>query len=91
MVVFDVFFRSIFDDGGYVIFVGLEFIIEYIKNLIFDKELIEFLRNKKIFDEGFLIYLENFKFIFDVYVIKEGILIFFNELLMVIKGFIIEC
>ena len=91
VAVFDVFFRSIPDEGGYAIFAGLESIVEYIKNLSFDKETIEFLRNKKIFDEGFLTYLENFKFTSDVYAIKEGTPIFPNEPLMIIKGPIIEC
>ncbi|MFA7417289.1 MAG: nicotinate phosphoribosyltransferase [Acholeplasma sp.] len=91
VAVFDVFFRSIPDDGGYAIFAGLESVIEYIENLKFDKDAIEFLRNKKTFDEGFLKYLENFKFTSDVYAIKEGTPIFPNEPLMIVKGPIIEC
>ena len=35
---FDVFFRKIPDNGGYVIFAGLEQVIEYINNLKFDNE-----------------------------------------------------
>lgn len=91
IAVFDVFFRSIPDNGGYAIFAGLESIIDYIQNLRFDADAINFLKSKKIFDAGFLEYLANFKFSSDVYAIKEGTPIFPNEPLMVIKGPIIEC
>ena len=39
---FDYFFRSIPDNGGYAIFAGLEQLIEYIENLSFSKEEIEY-------------------------------------------------
>ena len=35
---FDVFFRNIPDDGGFAIAAGLQQVIEYIKDLHFDKE-----------------------------------------------------
>src|SRR5690606_25606812 len=76
IAVFDVFFRSIPDDGGYAIFAGLESIIDYIENLRFDDEDINYLKSRNIFDEGFLKYLENFKFTSDVYAIEEGTPIF---------------
>ena len=46
---FDVFFRKVPDSGGYVIFAGLEQIIEYINNLKFTNEDIEFLRKTNKF------------------------------------------
>ena len=57
---FDVFFRVVPDQGGYAIAAGLHDIIEYVKNLHFDDQDIEFLRNKGIFDDGFLKYLRLF-------------------------------
>ena len=51
---FDYFFRRIPDNGGYAIMAGLEQLIEYLKNLHFDEDDIEFLRNKGGFNEGFL-------------------------------------
>lgn len=51
---FDLFFRQIPDGGGFAIACGLEQVINYIENLHFDEEDIEFLRSKGIFDEGFL-------------------------------------
>ena len=43
---FDVFFRSVPDDGGYAIAAGLEQIIDYIENLHFTDEDIAYLRSR---------------------------------------------
>ena len=48
---FDLFFRSVPDNGGYAIAAGLEQVIEYIQDLHFDPEDIAYLRGRKIFDE----------------------------------------
>lgn len=87
---FDVFYRTIPDNGGFAIAAGLEQIIEYIKNLHFTKEDIEFLRAKKIFSEAFLEYMSNFKFTGDIYAVKEGTPIFPKEPIMVVKSNAIE-
>ena len=76
---FDVFFRKIPDNGGYVIVAGLEQVIEYIKNLKFSKDDIEYLRIQNKFSEDFLKYLENFKFTGDIWAIPEGTIVFPNE------------
>src|SRR5690606_4754308 len=91
VAVFDVFFRSVPDQGGYAILAGLESIIDYIENLKFDNSDIDFLRSKHIFSDEFLTYLKNFKFTSDVYAIPEGTPIFPNEPLLIIKGPLIEC
>ena len=54
---FDVFFRRIPDGGGYAIAAGLEQVIDYISNLHFTEEDLEFLRSKNMFAEDFLSYL----------------------------------
>ena len=59
---FDMFFRKNPDNAGFSIFAGLEQIIEYIKNLKFEDDDIEYLRSKNMFSEKFLEYLKNFKF-----------------------------
>ena len=46
---FDVFYRTVPDNGGFAICAGLEQVIDYIVNLRFDEEDIEFLRSKNIF------------------------------------------
>lgn len=87
---FDVFFRKIPDNGGYVIFSGLEQIIEYIKNLKFDADDIEFLRNTNKFSNEFLNYLSSFKFTGDIWAIPEGTVVFPNEPLITVRAPIIE-
>lgn len=83
---FDMFFRRIPDNGGYAIMAGLEQVIEYLKNLEFTREDIEYLRSKEIFNEDFLRYLEDFKFTCDVWAVPEGTPIFPGEPLITVKG-----
>ena len=45
IVYFDMFFRDIPDDGGFVIMAGLDQLIDYLKNLKFTDEDIEYLRS----------------------------------------------
>ena len=73
---FDMFFRKIPDDGGYAVMAGLEQVIRYLDGLEFTEEDIEYLRSKKIFNEDFLKYLEDFKFTCDVWAVPEGTPIF---------------
>ncbi len=87
---FDVFFRTIPDNGGFAIFAGLEQVIDYIKNIHFSDDEIEFLRSKKCFCEDFLEYLKTFKFTGDIYSMKEGTVIFPKEPIMVVKANAIE-
>ena len=83
---FDVFFRRVPDNGGYAVAAGLEQIIEYIKELHFDDDDIEFLRGKGIFDEGFLEYLRTFRFTGDIWAIPEGTPIFPKEPIITVRA-----
>ncbi len=87
---FDVFFRTTPDDGGYAICAGLEQVVDYIKELHFDKEDIEYLRSKKRFSEEFLEYLKDFKFTGSIWAIPEGTPVFPYEPLMTIKARAVE-
>ena len=58
---FDIFFREVPDNGGFAIAAGLEQIIDYINNLHFSDEDIEYLRSKNCFDEKFLESLRSFR------------------------------
>lgn len=89
-VYFDVFFRKVPDNGGFAIAAGLEQVIDYINNLHFDKQDIDFLRSKKIFDEDFLKYLVDFKFSGDIYAVPEGTPVFPNEPILTVKAPAIE-
>ena len=78
-VVFDAFYRSNPCGGGYSIAAGLEQVIDYIKNLHFAPDDIEYLRSVGCFDEDFLEYLSNFKFTGDIYALPEGTVMFPRE------------
>lgn len=83
---FDLFFRRVPDNGGYAICAGLEQVIEYIENLRFSGEDIDFLRSKGIFSEEFLEYLRGFKFEGDIFAIPEGTPVFPNEPLITVRA-----
>lgn len=84
--VFDMFFRKVPDDGGFAIMAGVEQLVEYLRELHFTDNDIEYLRNKKIFCEEFLEYLKNFKFSCDVWAVEEGTPIFPGEPIVTVKG-----
>ena len=83
---FDMFFRKVPDGGGYAIMAGLDQVIEYLENLNFTDEDIEYLRSKKIFDEKFLGYLADFEFSCDVWAVPEGTPIFPGEPIITVRG-----
>lgn len=71
-VIFDFFYRQNPDNGGYAIFAGLEQIIDYLVNLHFEDEDIDYFRSLGCFDEEFLKWLRNFHFRGDVDAFPEG-------------------
>ena len=87
---FDVFFRSVPDGGGFAIAAGLEQVIEYIQNLRFDEEDIEYLRGKGGFSEEFLDYLRRFKFTGDIWAVPEGTPIFPREPILTVRATAIQ-
>jgi nicotinate phosphoribosyltransferase len=87
---FDMFFRSIPDDGGFAIMAGVDQLIEYLKNLKFTNEDIQYFKSKKIFGEKFLNYLRDFEFTCDVWAIPEGTPIFPQEPLVIVRGPIVQ-
>ena len=89
-VVFDLFYRNNPDNGGLCLFCGLEQVIEYVKNLHFEKEDIDYLRSLHQFSEEFLDYLSTVRFTGDIYAIPEGTPVFPHEPLVRVKAPIIE-
>ena len=83
---FDVFYRSVPDNGGFAIAAGLEQVVNYIQDLHFSSEDIEYLRNRNIFCEEFLDYLANFRFTGDIYAVPEGTPIFPREPMMTVRA-----
>ena len=87
---FDMFFRRIPDNGGFAIMAGVEQLIQYLSELKFTDEDIEFLRSKNIFSEEFLEYLRTFEFRCDVWAVPEGMPIFPNEPIVTVRGPVIQ-
>lgn len=83
---FDLFFRSVPDEGGYAIAAGLQQAIEYIQDLHFEEEDIAYLRSRQMFDEAFLSYLQDFKFTGDIYAIPEGTPVFPKEPILTVRA-----
>ncbi|MBA5850428.1 nicotinate phosphoribosyltransferase [Clostridium sp. cel8] len=87
---FDMFFRKIPDNGGYCIMAGVQQVIEYLSNLKFSEDDINYLRKKGNFSEKFLDFLKNFKFTCDVWAVPEGNPVFPNEPLVTVRGPVIQ-
>ena len=83
---FDLFYRTVPDGGGFAIAAGLEQAIDYIRNLHFSEEDIDYLRGRGMFSEAFLDYLRHFKFTGDVWAMPEGTPVFPREPSMVIRA-----
>ena len=91
VAVFDAFYRKNPDGGGYAIFAGLNDVIDFIKNLHFTEDDIEYFRETENFSEDFLEYLSNFEFTGDVWAFPEGSVMFPGEPIITVKAPIIEC
>ena len=87
---FDVFYRNVPDNGGFAIAAGLEQVIEYIRDLHFSEEDIDYLRGRRMFSEDFLDYLRTFRFTGDIYAVPEGTPIFPKEPLLTVRAPAIE-
>lgn len=79
MVVFDMFFRANPCNNGYSIAAGLDQVIDYIKNLHFSYEDVDYLRSLGMFSEDFLQYISGFHFSGSIYAIPEGTVVFPKE------------
>lgn len=90
VVYFDMFFRKNPDGAGLSLTAGLEQLVEFIENLKFTEDDIEYLRSKGLFSEEFLQYLADFEFTGDLYAIPEGTPVFPNEALVTIKSKVID-
>lgn len=90
VVVFDAFYRKNPCGGAYAVMAGLEQVIEYIRDLHFSPDDVDYLRELQMFDEDFLEYLRGFHFTGDVYAIPEGTVIFPREPLVKVIAPVME-
>ncbi|MBO7728634.1 MAG: nicotinate phosphoribosyltransferase [Oscillospiraceae bacterium] len=89
-VVFDAFYRKNPCEGGYAICCGLEQVIDYIKNLNFSYDDIQYLRSLNLFEEDFINYLSSWHFTGDIYAVPEGTVVFPYEPLVKVVAPIME-
>ena len=90
IVCFDMFFRKSPDGGGFAIAAGLEQLIEYIENIKFTRDDIDYLRGRGLFEEEFLEYLADFKFTGNINAIPEGTPVFPGEAMVTVTAKAIE-
>ena len=83
---FDVFFRNVPDGGGFAIAAGLDQVIQYIRDLHFDQEDLDYLRTKGVFSEEFLNFLLTFRFTGDIWAVPEGTPIFPREPILTVRA-----
>ena len=89
-VIFDMFYRRNPDGNGFSICCGLEQVIDYVENLRFNKDDIDYLSSLGIFDGDFLDYLADFRFTGDIYAIPEGRVMFPKEPIVKVKAPIMQ-
>ena len=87
---FDLFYRKQGDVTSYAVAAGLEQAIDYIKNLHFNADDLDYLRSLRIFDEAFLRYLAEFRFTGDILALPEGTIVFPNEPIVRVTAPIME-
>lgn len=85
ITVFDVFFRQN-NMITYSVCAGLEQVVDYLLNLKFGEEEIEYLKSLNLFEDGFIDYLKDFKFTGDVYAVPEGTVVFPGEPILTVKA-----
>lgn len=90
IVVFDAFYRKNPCGGAYAVCAGLEQVIEYVRDLHFSLDDIDYLRSLHIFNDDFLEYLRGFHFTGDIYAIPEGTVVFPREPLLKVVAPIME-
>ena len=90
IAVFDMFYRKNPDGGGFVVSAGLQMLIDYVQNLHFTDDDIEYLRGRNMFSEGFLDYLKDFKFTGTIEAVPEGTIVYPNTPIVTVTAPVIE-
>ncbi|MHB2155210.1 nicotinate phosphoribosyltransferase [Calditrichota bacterium GD2] len=86
---FDYFFRKLPFENGYLVFAGLQDLLEMLVDLRFDERDARFLIDEG-FDRQFVDYLRQFRFKGTIYAMREGEVAFPVEPLLRIEGNLIE-
>ncbi len=89
--VFDVFFRTVPDNGSFVIAAGLAQVVDELNNLHFDEDDLAYLKSLGLYQQDFLDYLKNFRFTGTVTAIPEGTPVFAREPLLTVCAPLVQC
>lgn len=84
IAVFDVFYRGV--GNNYAVACGLEQVIDYVLNIKFEQDDLDYLRSLNLFDEEFLELLSAFKFTGSIYSVPEGTVVFPQEPILTVKA-----
>ncbi len=87
---FDLYFRECPFEGGYAVMAGLEPALEYLENLRFTEEDLDYLESLGRFRGAFLAYLSAFRFQGSVTAVPEGTPIFAHEPMLTVEGGLAE-
>ncbi len=87
---FDLFVRELPDKRNYLVFAGLEHILDFLLNLKFTDRQLKWLKKTYGFSDEVMKYYKKFKFTGDVYAMPEGSIFFANEPVIRIVAPIIE-
>lgn len=89
-VTFNYFFRSLPPHTGFAVFAGLEPFLDYLENLRFESDDIDYLRSLNIFSDDFLEHLRGFRPACTVQAVPEGTPVYPYEPILQIEGSIFE-
>lgn len=87
--IFDYFFRKTPFEGGFVVFAGLETLLDAINEIKFEDDDLAYLESLG-FKKNFLDYLKNFTFRGSIYAVDEGEIVFPKEPVIRVEGGILE-
>ncbi len=87
--VFDLFFRPK-GEINYAVFAGLQQAAEYIEDLHFDGEDLDYLKSLNCFSQAFLDKLKGFRFTGEIYSVREGEMVFPYEPIVVVRAPLFE-
>lgn len=90
IAVFDLFYRDNPAGNGYAIAAGLEQVVDYVNNLRFSEEDIQYLVSIGHFSTEFIKYLRAFRFTGDIYAVPEGTVVFPQEPILRVTAPIME-
>lgn len=83
---FDLYFRRLPFAGGFCLAAGLQIALEYLEDLRFGEDEIEYLSSVGLFSSDFLEWLKDFRFQGEVWAVPEGSLVFPGEALLRVEA-----